>query len=366
MSHWHVRSLLFLMTFLFIACSESSSEEGDAGPSDSGNDASTGSDSDSDTDADGDADSGVDAYVPPCEDTDAGFDEEEPGINMMFQMGMIQMLGQNMALAIGSFMPSAREDFDVAETTRQIELDTCVESVTVDPVPSCTTNDDCAPEQQCLPENDPDTGEPIAGTESCVTPRDLMDVGPFTVTGLGTGPITLAYNASQNGGYMATADGTLDPTSVVYDKTYVIRGDGDPAQGLGNFHGSIYIPEALAITSPEPIMSEMGTPMIELTPGEDLHLEWTGSNPEGTITINMSSIGGSISCLARDDGSFDIPADMVEIAGTGGIAFWHMLEVSRFGYGEVCGDGLTRYDVSFIMSVLLNYKKKGESEDGGV
>jgi len=347
----------FLLNGVIFACDEA--EEDTDEKNGAGDSTDAGSDSDTDSDTDSDQDAG-DYDGLPCPDGSETFIEDDPGISMFFMIGVIQMMGQDMAIAAGGFTPAAREEFDTEVKYADEELDTCTEYVEETPVPECTRNEDCAPEQQCLPETDPDTGEPIPGTESCVTPREMMDVGPFTVTGFSGTPLTFTYNPAQSGAYMASPDGTLDPSIIEFDTEYVIEGDGDPSQGLGEFGGTMYLPDAMEITHPEFVQSELDLPALEADPEDELLLKWTGGNPDGTVRISLSSIGGSITCTAVDDGEFTIPAEWVKKVRLGGAAFFNLLEISREGTGRLCGEDITVSDATYTVTVITNVMRKKE------
>ncbi len=348
---------LAITGFLLIGCGGSKSEK-DGGPGD----AAAGHDAGAQEDAGEDA--GEDAAPNlPCPDPDAGFNETDPGIQIQFTVGSISMMGQAMGIAAGIVWPSAREDFAVTDAGAATQaLDTCEDVSSTTTTPQCVTKADCAPEQDCVQDTD-SSGSPITGSEHCETPRTPMDVGPFTVDGFDGGPLTFSYNTAQSGAYTATSDGSLPAGSFAFDADYVIRGNGDPKQGLGRFRGTFHLPADMQITSPPIGQSTLGTPLIKIDPNKDLHLEWTGSNPEGTVTINMSSISGSITCLVKDDGAFDVPVEFVKLVSQGGIAFWHMLELQRNGYGKMCGEGVTSSEVSYVISMIVNYTR---DTDAGV
>jgi hypothetical protein len=333
-------------------CGDDAKSDADAG-TDAGTDADTDSDSDADTDWD--------------TDIDTEFNPEDPGIHVFLTMGSMYMMSTPMALALGGFMPAAREDFDPPEDVTEIPLDTCV--VVADqpaPVPQCETDEDCYPEQVCLPEYD-DNNQPIAGTEHCVTPRELMDVGPFTMEGFVGGPLTFSYNPNQSGAYTTAnpGDGQVPPDALAFDTTYVFEGDGDPAQGLGPFHGEIYVAPEIELTTPPMVELPMGDLLgIEVDPSQDLMLEWTGENADGELTLNLAGGpqggGTPIECRVADDGQFVIPQAMVQTAGLGSVAFFNMLTIDRGGAGWVSGEGVTFHNVEMVQTLLLNVVKVGE------
>lgn len=291
--------------------------------------------------------------------TGGGFDPNNPGIHMFLELGAVLMMGQSIELAVAGFMPAAREDFDPPDPDDAPPIDTCVVADDTPPTPECSGPQDCAPEQQCLPENDQD-GNPIPGSEHCVTPRELMDVGPMTLEGMTTGPTQLTYNSEQSGAYTVPGtDGSLQAGTLAFDTTYTFHGDGDAAQGLGAFNGEIYLPPALTLTSPP--MVELGMPGvfgIQIDPNQDLVLQWSGSAAGGQLRINLvGAQGETIDCLATDDGEFTIPAAMVQAAGLGDIAFLNMLTIDRQGEGTVSGDGITYHDIGMLQTLLINVGK---------
>jgi len=326
-----------------------------AGCGDADSSADAGADGDADGDTDGDSDT----------DHDTEFNPDDPGIHVFVTMGSVLMMGEVIDLAVGGFMPTAREDFDPPPDATEIPLGTCVVvAEQPPPQPQCTDDDDCFPEQVCQPDYN-DNNQPIPGTEHCVTPRELMDVGPFTITGFNGGPQTFLYNPGQSGAYtLPGTDGTLPPGLMAFDTTYVIEGQGDPSQELGAFHGELYVAPDLQLTSPPMVELPMGGMYgIEVDPSQDLVLEWTGENPDGELTINLAGGpqggGTPIECRVPDTGAFTIPQAMVQTAGLGGVAFFNMLTIDRRGTGWIVGEGVTFHQVDMIQTLLLNVIKTG-------
>lgn len=321
----------------------------------------SGTDNDAGTDTDTDTDSDADA------DTDQEFNPDDPGFHLFVNLGSVYMMNQPIEMAIAGFLPTAREDFDEEPEAQQMDLDTCRVAEEVAPTPTCDDNEDCAPEQQCVPDYDSDSGEPIPGTEHCETPREPLDMGPFTIEGFATGPIEMAYNPGQSGAYTAPgSDGTVPAGTLAFDTTYTFYGDGNPDEGLGEFTGEMFVPPAMELTSPPLVPLAMeGLYGIEADPAEDLTLEWSGENPSGEILIsltgsNLSGEGGSIECRVSDDGEFTIPADMVEAAQLGDMAFLNNLMIDRKGVGTASGDGLTYHAIELVQTSLINVIKVSE------
>jgi len=338
----------FVVVLIAVAFGTTSSGCGDDSSGDvvdGGGDAGADTDTDADTDADSDADA---------------FDPENPGVNLMLELGSTYMMNQSIELAVGSFMITAREDFD-EEAADTIPLDTCVVLTSEAAVPECTSDTDCAPEQNCLPEYD-DSGAAIEGSESCTTPREPLDMGPFTVEGFTTGSVELSYNAGQNGAYTAAgSDGTLTAGTLAYDTTYTFAGDGDPAQGLGPFTGELYMAPEFELTSPPLVAMAMeGMYGIEASTAAELSLAWSGADAGGELTITVAggqSDGSSVVCRVADDGAFTVPAEMMASSGLGAMAFLNMITFDRRSPGTASGDGLTFVAVEALQTTAINIIK---------
>ena len=290
----------------------------------------------------------------PCPDPDASFDPDHPGMHMFFTVAEVYMMGTAVNTAVGGFLPAAREDFNPVVPS-DIPLDTCRLASTVTSTPECTTSADCVPPQQCVPETDA-SGNPIAGTGVCQTTRSPVNVGPFTCTGF-TSPQTFQYNASQQGAYTSTADGTLPAGTLAYDTTYDCAGAGSTTLGFGPFHGTIYLAKQLEVTSPVPTIGSMGFPLINVDPAADLSLAWTGGDGTSDLLINLSGRSDSVECRVTDDGAFVIPAALITATGLGDVAFLNSLEIRRDRTGSACGVDLTDTEWTSTISVVLNVRK---------
>ncbi len=311
---------------------------------------------------DGDSGDLVDAGSHPQFDAGGVFDPDNPGIHFFVSLGAVLVMSQPTELAVGGFLPSAREDFDESAEKAEITLDSCAISDGAAPTPSCENSAECAPEQECLP--DYDDGEPIAGTEHCVTAREPLDLGPFTIEGFATGAIEMTYNAGQNGAYTAPGtDGTLNAGTLAFDADYTIHGAGNSAAGLGEIHGELYLAPALALTAPPMVDVGLGGMLgIEASPSQDLVLRWSGGNATGELQINlaggsMGGEGGSIDCRVTDDGEFTIPAAMVAAAQLGDTAFFNALTVERSGKGSASAAGLTFRAIDVIQTLVISVVK---------
>lgn len=289
-----------------------------------------------------------------------GFDPDSAGINMMLMLGGIEMMSQPMEMAVAVFMPSAREDFEPDDGPAPIPMDTCVVQEETPTTPSCTNNEECAPEQQCLPSESDENGNPIPGTEKCLTPREPIDVGPLTVEGFSTGAIELDYNPGQSGAYTPpNSDGQVDPGTLAYDTTYTFQNAGSAEHELGALSGEVYMPAQFTLTSPPLVEMDMpGIYGFYIDASQDLTLLWSGPNPGGELRLSLSggpNGGGTpIACRLTDDGEFTIPAAQLQAVGLTPIAFFNMLTIERYGVGSATADGLTVQDISVMQTLLLN------------
>lgn len=286
----------------------------------------------------------------PCPVAGAEFEPAHPGLNVLFAVTAFGMMGQSQNMALGMFLPTAREDFGITKPYEQ-PLDTCVVADGSGVVPGCATDADCFPEQKCLAEKD------NPANKQCITPRDPLDVGPFTATGFTSGPRTFTYNAGQSGAYTSTADGSVPANDLVFDQVYVAEGAGDPAKGLGAFRAELYVPAQLAVLEPVPGPGQFGDE-IAVDTSADLMLTWSTGADGGTLDISLASVSGAgITCHAVNDGSFTIPADLLQKVNLGAQSFFNMLTLTRETPGEVCGEGVTVGVAKFATVVMLSVKK---------
>jgi len=317
--------------------------------------------------ADGAAD-GVDGGVedadaasgPACQGSDPQFNDQSSGVAFVFTISNVELLGNPLGVATGYFQPAAREDFAAADSAGSIPIDTCRVGEQ-GRTPSCTSSGECAPEQQCLPENDSD-GNPIPNSDRCTTARSPIDVGPFTVRGFATGERTFSSDAQQQGAYTSGGNGLLEAADIAYDVNYVIEGGGDAAQSLGAYRGSLFVPSLIDIVRPVPTSSMFGRE-ITVDPAVDLELEWSGATAGGEVELTLAGAGqdgggggGSVTCRVTDDGAFTIPAEMVQAAKLGSFSFTNVLTISRRNFGSTCGEGLTVAELMSETTIVINMK----------
>jgi hypothetical protein len=249
----------------------------------------------------------------------------------------------------------------------------------------------CAPEQTLCEANTDASGDAIPGTYHCTTPRSLMNVGPFTVTGFTTGPQTFVYTPSQQGAYMGTSDGTESRSAIAFDAGYTIAGkgnlpsddagasdagsadaadsgatdggDGAAPQGIGPFTGSYQMAPQFTVTSPALVQFPSGMSGFDIDTTQDFTFTWTGGPPGTSFTFTIA--GGAaahktITCTAAlDDGTFTVPAAMLQAAGLSTTALLNSMDVELHSTGTASGPGLsfTDIDIGQTFTVLLKKTK---------
>lgn len=229
------------------------------------------------------ADAAIEAEAGPmyCNHPSPGFTPDAAGIKFFFSFDVSLLVGTDIGVAVGGFEPTAREDYCNPAPTVVPDAGTCTFAVAPATTSQCSSTDmtNCAPEQT---ECEPDTnagGAPIPGTYHCVTPRSMLNVGPFTVTGFATGPQVFTYNASQQGGYMSAGGGTESLADIAFDAGYTIAGDGSVPQGLGPFTGSFQVAPEFKITSPSLVTFPSGMSGFDIDTTQDFTFTWTGAPP---------------------------------------------------------------------------------------
>lgn len=375
----------FLTASLAAACSSSDSKTDETSVEGAGgagggleDDAGTGDDASTDAEAPGDA--GPDAHeggaggagggsqvtcgegTPLCSESEEGFDPDAPGHLANFDLGLTLMMGQRFGYVAAFFEQAAREDW-CKEAASTIPLGTCV---IVDPkaapAPACSTNADCAPEQECMQRVN--NGSAVPCSEHCATPRMPIDIGPVEVTGFTSGPMTLTADPSQSNGYIPPGDGTLAASEFAFDTTYVFEGEGDSEQGIGAFQGQIKLGPELVITSPELVASGgFGLPAIEIDTEQPLTLEWSGSVDGAEIMLELSASDwggprGHVKCRLNDSGGVVLTQDILKDVNLGDEPFLNNLNIERIVKGTVSGEGITRGEVTSRQVLLVNMAKK--------
>jgi hypothetical protein len=329
-------------------------------------------DAGSDARADGHVDAGRDAIVDAAVEAEAGpmycnhpspgFNPDAAGIKFFFNFDVSLLVGTDIGVAVGGFEPTAREDYCNPTPTEVPDAGTCTFATAPATTSQCSSTDmtNCAPEQT---ECEPDTnagGAAIPGTYHCVTPRSMLNVGPFTVTGFTTGPQVFTYNASQQGGYMSTGGGTEPLADIAFDAGYAIAGDGSVPQGLGPFTGSFQMAPEFKITSPSLVTFPSGMSGFDIDTTQDFTFTWTGGPPVASFTFVVSTAnagGRGLTCNAPNTGSFTIPAATLQALNLSTTPLENALDIELTGTGTASGQGLTFTDIEIGQTFTVLLKK---------
>lgn len=300
-----------------------------------------------------------------CSEYEPGFDAANPGISFTFSFGITAMMGMEIGLAAGAFMKTGREDFCKPLKGLQIPLDTCTTQEAPAVVPQCTTKAECEAGEECKPDTNANN-QPIPGTEHCTTPRSPLDVGQFTITGFKAGPKTFHYNTQQNGAYTATdsQDGQIPPDQFAFDADYTFGGTLDGDAGLGAINGTFHFPASFQWVGPALVdMPNMpGLQGLAITAGQDLALQWSGGAPDAILYINLA--GGtqgapSVHCRVTNDGTFTVPAAMIDQLKLNANAFLNIMELRlESAPVQVTGAGITHTEVTVLQTRMINLIKK--------
>ena len=289
------------------------------------------------------------------------FNPEDPGYTVDFFFVDMAMMGQPTAMIAGYVMKTAREDLD-EEDVVDTALDTCVFGESIPSVPECETNEDCAPEQVCVPDYD-DSGNPEPGTEHCETPdRESLDIGPIVISGFAAGPQTFLFEPNDavyklNG----EGDGSVDPALITYDVEYLLSAENPTPEDLDPFTGSYKMPIALQLTSHETVAGQMGDAIV-IDSAQPVKFQWTGNDGNGYVEINLTAAANvnsvvSVSCKVIDDGEFEIPQEFTSqmIFGTGQLAaMMNMLIMTRHAEGPMAGESISKGTFSAEQMIMIN------------
>ncbi len=316
---------LFLILF-FVACSNQTTGT----PVDAENGEDTDIAPDSSTNEDADIIDENDTIDQDNEVSDE--DSERPeGYTIAFTIGDISLMGSGVTLATGYVMAVAREDLIKQEEEKPDGTCTFFEAPPK-PVKECETDEDCAPEQRCLPRTD-SRNNPIPDSDRCVTPdRESLDVGPVTISGFTSGTEQFLFEPNdkvykQNG----QGDGKVDPSLIAYDADYTVTGPDKPTvDGLGIFTATAHMPAKLSLLEPA-VQSGGMMPSIPVDPKGDLHLKWSSAGGDLPVTINITGESGYISCHVMDSGDLTVSRELISQVtfATGMMAMKNTLEMIR-------------------------------------
>lgn len=333
-----------------------------------------------DTDSAPDTSSDTDASAEEPADTasedgeQGEFNPENPGYTVEFNIIDIEMMGQGQSMAIGYFMKTAREDLEVSEV-EDVTLDTCVMGESSPRVPSCTSKDDCAPEQECVPEyND---GQPIENSEHCETPnRESLDVGPVMISGFNGGPYPFAFEpGDQVYKLNGTGDGSIDRSIIAYNTEYEIAADSLIPDDLKSLSAKFTMPPALSLIEPVMVEGGMFGAAVEVDNTKPLVFKWESNGGKGYIDITIMAAQSlantvSVTCKVKDDGEFTVPEEFTSqlVFGGGGdgimdqmLGMMNMITMDRHSEAPIKGDGISSGRVSSEQLVMISVIPAGSN-----
>ena len=319
-----------------------------------------------------DADSTEDEPAQPDTDPQDGFDTENPGWTVEFNIIDLEMMGQGQSMAVGYFMRTAREDLEENEV-EDVTLDTCVIGESSPRVPSCTSKADCAPEQECVPEYN--NGQPIENSEHCETPnRASIDVGPVQIAGFNDGPYTFAFEpGDQLYKINGTGDGSIDRSIIAYDAEYTISATDLIPDDLKSLSAKFTMPPALSLIEPAMIEGGMFGAAVEVDNTKPLVFKWESNGGKGYIDITIMAAQAltnvvSVTCKVKDDGEFTVPEEFTSqlVFGGGGdgmmdqmLGMMNMITMDRHSEAPITGDGISSGRVSSEQLVMISVVPAG-------
>lgn len=348
--------LVTVLFFLFVACDNKSNIKSDDEPV-----------VDNEV-IDEQVDETVDETAEIDNETPDEFNAENPGYSVEFFFADISMMGTPTAMIAGYVMKTAREDLEQNYEGPTYMLDTCVVGEEAPGEPECTSKEDCAEEQECVPDYD-NQGKPVANSEHCATPdRESLDVGPIVIKGFESGEQTFLYEPNDqfyklNG----EGDGSVDPTLITYDVDYTLDAADPTPEDLDPFSAGFHMQKKFDLTSHTIVPSSSGFPYIEIDLAQPMSFEWTANDPENgyvelTITaMKDASTSASVSCTVVDDGEFTIPAEFaVNLQfGTGLIPqMGSILNMTRKVKAPMNGKAITAGSIGSDQIFLVNVRPK--------
>lgn len=136
----------------------------------------------------------------------------------------------------------------------------------------------------------------VADTEARLTPRTFPDLASVLAGVFYAGDANLpAPSAGEE------VDGEVDE--------YRFRADG--SADVGAFEVIVPAPAApggVALLGADGTYAHLDGRLAEIAPSDQLTLLWDGEDPRDFVEIELSTAGQTLACLARDEGSFRIPA----------------------------------------------------------
>jgi len=141
---------------------------------------------------------------------------------------------------------------------------------------------------------------------------ELLDVGEIEVRVAGTRTRMLARMfpdlAGMVGGVFYAEDGTLGPARADVDE-YVLSAEGADIPG---FEVVVVAPQGLTTVT---FGGRAAEAVHRLSRESDLELQWDAGDPRDRIEVDLVAGGDVLQCLARDDGFFAVPSDILARLG---------------------------------------------------
>lgn len=303
----------------------------------------------------------VDEEVADEDVQEEGFNPEDPGYTVEFFFIDMAMMGNPMTMISGYVMKTAREDLDEEEVV-DTTLDTCVFGESMPSVPECDSDEDCAPEQKCVPDYD-DSGNPEPGTEHCATPdRESLDIGSIVISGFEAGPQTFLFEPNDSVYKLdGQGDGSVPPELITYDVDYMLNAENPTPVDLDPFSGTFRMPPALNLTSHEVVQGQMGAAIV-LDTTKPVKFEWTGNGGDGYVEISITAAKSlneqvSVTCKAIDDGEFEIPQGITSqlFFGSGPmVSMMNMLVMTRHAEGSMSGESISSGSFFAEQMIMMN------------
>jgi len=187
------------------------------------------------------------------------------------------------------------------------------------------------------------------------TAIELMDVGDLSVE-YSSLDMDRAIPTRTFPDLLKVIDGVIysanESRGVVFEpvETYTILSSG--TDSVAPFEVVLNAPEDLGDIRLDGTSVEEQTPTVRR--GRDLELAWDGSGGYGDeviIEVDLNNVGlsWSISCRARDDGSFVIPSEITERLLDPLVSNDHEMTLSRVRQTAFRADGLTGGEFSFVV-----------------
>ncbi len=163
-----------------------------------------------------------------------------------------------------------------------------------------------------------DPAESLAAEDADV---ELLDVGALHVTVAGTearlSPRTFPDLASVLAGVFYAGDAALAmPEPEVDEYRFLAEGGVE----VGAFEVVVPAPSepsGLQLVGSDGTFAALDGRLTEITRAGELTLQWDGADPRDLIEIEITSGAQTLSCQARDEGSFRIPAEDVALLDAG-------------------------------------------------